>query len=162
MAAFPLVRLLPTLLLVGLLGHLLEVEADAVADAASSQVNFLGHFNLCNSKSKVEINTCIECTQTQYLISVKNLGNPSDPKFLTLWHLISVKKSVKPFQKTNLQKALHALLPSFVFDTATGAPRWAENGLTLVLPLQRIAKEVSAVNCTNCIHISLDSVQWTP
>ena len=39
MAAFSLLRLLPTLLLVGLLGHLLEVEADAVADAASSQVN---------------------------------------------------------------------------------------------------------------------------
>jgi len=37
MAAFPLLRLLPTLLLVGLLGHLLEVEADAEADAASSQ-----------------------------------------------------------------------------------------------------------------------------
>ena len=42
MAAFPLLRLLPTLLLVGLLDHLLEVKADAVADAASSQVNFLG------------------------------------------------------------------------------------------------------------------------
>ena len=71
MAAFPLLHLLPTLLLVGLLGQLLEVEADAVADAASSQVNFLtlnpGHFDLSNSKSKVEINTCIECTQTQYL-----------------------------------------------------------------------------------------------
>ena len=40
MAAFPLLRLLPFLLLVGLLA-LLEVEADAVADAVSSQVKFL-------------------------------------------------------------------------------------------------------------------------
>ena len=50
MAAFPLLRLLPFLLLVGLLG-LLEVEADAVADAVSSQVNFLDlvHNTLSNS-----------------------------------------------------------------------------------------------------------------
>ena len=42
MAAFPL-RLIPALLLlVGLLGLALEVKADAVADAASSQVNFIG------------------------------------------------------------------------------------------------------------------------
>ena len=69
---------------------------------------------------------------------MNNLGNPSDPKFLTLWHLISVKKSVKPFQKTNLQKALHALLPSFVFDTATGAHctlvgrEWFDTALVLL------------------------------
>ena len=50
MAAFPLLRLLPTLLLVGLLGHLQEVEADAEADAASSQVNFIG-VTLVNSFS---------------------------------------------------------------------------------------------------------------
>ena len=51
MAAFPLRRLLPVLLLlVGLLGQLLEVEADAVADAASSQVNFIG-VTLVNSFS---------------------------------------------------------------------------------------------------------------
>ena len=42
MAAFPL-RLLPALLLlVGLLGLLVQVEADAVADAASSQANCMG------------------------------------------------------------------------------------------------------------------------
>ena len=50
MAAFPL-RLLPALLLlVGLLGLALEVKADAVADAASSQVNFIG-VTLVNSFS---------------------------------------------------------------------------------------------------------------
>ena len=47
MAAFPLLRLLPFLLLVGLLA-LLEVEADAVADAVSSQVNFLSNSNIRN------------------------------------------------------------------------------------------------------------------
>ena len=58
MAAFPLVRLLPTLLLLGLLGQLLEVEADAVADAASSQVNIilgLPCLSICH-KTKVKIN----------------------------------------------------------------------------------------------------------
>ena len=62
MAAFPL-RLIPALLLlVGLLGLALEVKADAVADAASSQVDFLGLTllltlpDLSNSKTKVEIN----------------------------------------------------------------------------------------------------------
>ena len=50
MAAFPL-RLIPALLLlVGLLGLALEVKADAVADAASSQVNFIG-VTLVNSFS---------------------------------------------------------------------------------------------------------------
>ena len=58
-------RLLPFLLLVGVL-NLQEVEADAVADAASSQVDFLGLTllltlpDLSNSKTKVEINNLLE------------------------------------------------------------------------------------------------------
>ena len=58
MAAFPL-RLLPALLLlVGFLGLALEVKADAVADAASSQVNIilgLPCLSICH-KTKVKIN----------------------------------------------------------------------------------------------------------
>ena len=77
MAAFPLVRLLPTLLLLGLLGQLLEVEADAVADAASSQVNFLGSPSTLATLISLIPRTKWKLTNFQHMHYVY-----SDPKFL--------------------------------------------------------------------------------
>ena len=57
MAAFPILRIL----LVGLLGHqLLEVEADAVADAASSQVMFL-RLNSLILRPKWNLKKLLDC-----------------------------------------------------------------------------------------------------